>query len=157
AEVLERQDGDRRLVGQRQGNWGDGGRMVQGNAVGAHRTRDVLERLFAQVSEGDVEFAGCVFLNPRRDADATRFRQAFEPGRDVDPMAEDVLALDDDVALVDANTELDALVFGDGGVPLDHLALHRDRAGNRFDDARELDQQPVAGRLDDAALVLGDL
>ncbi len=31
------------------------------------------------------------------------------------------------------------------------------RAGDRFDDARELDQNAVAGGLDDAALVLGNL
>ena len=46
---------------------------------------------------------------------------------------------------------------GDAGVALGHLALHLDRAAHRVDDAGELDEQPVAGGLDDAAAVLGDL
>jgi hypothetical protein len=41
--------------------------------------------------------------------DATRPPQGFEPGRGVDPAAEDAAVLDDDVAaLVDADAEFDA-------------------------------------------------
>jgi hypothetical protein len=35
--------------------------------------------------------------------------------------------------------------------------LYGDRAGNRFNDARELDENAVASGLDDAAPVLGYL
>jgi hypothetical protein len=44
----------------------------------------------------------------------------------------------------------------DPGVALGRCLLHFDRAANRIDDAGELDQQPVAGGLDDAALMLDD-
>jgi hypothetical protein len=54
---------------------------------------------------------------PRR-RDAARLGQAFEPARDVDTVAEDVTVLDDDVADVDADTELDAMVGGNGALPL---------------------------------------
>jgi hypothetical protein len=37
-----------------------------------------------------------------------------------------------------------------------HRLLHRDRAPHRIDDARKFDQHPVAGGLDDAAVVFGD-
>ncbi len=40
---------------------------------------------------------------------------------------------------------------------LGHRLLHLDRAAHRVDDAGELDQHAVAGGLDDAAAVLGDL
>ena len=45
-----------------------------------------------------------------------------------------------------------------GGMPAfrSAIALRRDRAAHRVDDAGELDQEPVAGGLDDAAAVLGD-
>ncbi len=56
-----------------------------------------------------------------------------------------------------ADPEYDPLVFRDRGIALGHAALHRDRAGDRLDDTWELDQDAVAGRLYDAALVLGDL
>src|SRR5438094_8656006 len=36
-------------------------------------------------------------------------------------------------------------------------SLHRDRAAHRIDDAGKLHQHPVAGGLDDAAVVLSDL
>src|SRR5580700_7055637 len=42
-------------------------------------------------------------------------------------------------------------------VPLGHRLLHLDRAAHRIDDATKLHQQAVAGGLDDAAAVLGDL
>ena len=68
-----------------------------------------------------------------------------------------VVALDDDVAQIDADPEYDPLVFRDRGVALGHPTLHGDRTGDGLNDARELDQDAVAGRLDDAALVVGDL
>ena len=37
-----------------------------------------------------------------------------------------------------------------------HFALHLDRTAHRVDDAGELDQQAVAGGLDDATPMLGD-
>ena len=43
-----------------------------------------------------------------------------------------------------------ALLFG-------HRRLHLGRASERVDDAGELDQEAVAGRLDDAAAMAGDL
>ena len=49
-------------------------------------------------------------MDPSRDADAPRIGQAFEPGRDVDAVAKDVAILDDDVAHIDADTQIDALV-----------------------------------------------
>jgi hypothetical protein len=39
--------------------------------------------------------------------DAVFWRMALETGRDVDPIAEDIIAIDDDVAEIDADTELD--------------------------------------------------
>src|SRR5712692_11583369 len=40
---------------------------------------------------------------------------------------------------------------------LGHPTLHRNRTGDRLDHARVLDQEAVAGRFDDATLMLGDL
>ena len=82
-------------------------RLVR-DAVDAHRPGDVLERLLAEVLEGEIELACGVLVHPRRDADAARLGQAFEPRRDIDAVAKDVAVLDDDVAEIDADAELDA-------------------------------------------------
>ena len=82
---------------------------------------------------------------------------AFEARRDIHAVAEDVVALDDDVAEIDADAELDAPVLRHIGVALAHAALDLGGAGDRVHHARELHQHAVAGELDDAPLVLGDL
>ena len=91
------------------------------------------------------------------DADPARLGQAFQPRRDIDAVAIDVVALDDDVAEIDADAELDARCPPARRVALGHLALHVDRAAHRVDDAGELDQQAVASGFDDAAAMLLDL
>jgi len=55
------------------------------------------------------------------------------------------------------DAQFDAPVRRDAGVPLGHRLLHRDRAAHRIDGAGELDQPAIAGGLDDATVVLGDL
>ena len=45
---------------------------------------------------------------------------------------------------------------GHAGVALGHRVLHLDRAAHRVDHAAELDQRPVAGALDHAAVVHRD-
>jgi hypothetical protein len=58
---------------------------------------------------------------------------------------------------VDADSELDPPLCGNVGVRFGHRVVDFDRASDRIDDARELDQQAVPGRLDDPAAMLGDL
>jgi hypothetical protein len=66
------------------------------------------------------------------------------PRRDIDAVAMDVAVLDDHVAEIDADMELDPLLFRGRGVAQGHPALQRKRAGDRLDDAGELDQHAVA-------------
>jgi hypothetical protein len=88
-----------------------------------------------------------------RHADAAGLGEGFEPRRDVDPVA----TVTDDVAEIDADAELQPPLRLDVGVALGHPALHLDSKAHRVDDAGELDQHAVAGGLDDAAAVRGDL
>ncbi len=46
---------------------------------------------------------------------------------------------------------------GSAALLLGHRRLHLGRATQRVDDAGELDQEAVAGGLDDATLMAGDL
>src|SRR6516165_357727 len=126
------------------------------HAIYPDRPADVLELLLADVLEGEVELARDILMNASRHADAARLGQAFEPGRDVDAIAKDVAVLDDDVADVDADAELDTTVRGQRGIAFAHRRLYLGRAAQRIDDAGELDQQPIAGRLDDASVMAGN-
>ena len=85
-----------------------------------------------------------------------RLGQPFEAGRDIDAVVKDVAVLDNDVAHIDANAPLDAIVRRHTGVALSHLVLHFDRTAQGIHHAAKLDEQPVAGGFDEAALVLGD-
>ena len=81
---------------------------------------------------------------------------AFQPGGDIDAVAENVVIVDDDVADMDADAKCDAAILRHGRIGLRHGALNVERAAHRVDRAGEFDQHAVAGRLDDAAAMFGD-
>src|SRR5262249_56280535 len=74
---------------------------------------------------GGTQTADDLLLNPRRHDDPTRFGQTFEPSGHIHPVAENVAVLDDDVALMDTDAELDASVRR---VPLGNPLLHSNGA-----------------------------
>ena len=85
-----------------------------------------------------------------RNQHAARLANPLQPRRDIDALAENVVALDQHVAEVDADAVDDALGLGHVGVALGHQLLDGDRAFDGGDDGRKFQQQPVAHRLDDA-------
>jgi hypothetical protein len=68
----------------------------------------------------------------------------------------DVAILDDDVAKVHADPEGDPLFLRCPGIAFSQSSLHGHRARDGFDDARELEQNAVPGRLDDAPAMFVD-
>jgi hypothetical protein len=77
----------------------------------------------------------------------------LQAGRDVDPVAEDVAVVDDDVAHVEPHPEYDLALLGHLRVDLAHRPLDRKRAHGPLDGARELGQNAVAHVLHDATAV----
>ena len=120
------------------------------------RPRDVLDRPFAQILQRDIELVADGIAHGTRDEDRPRLGDALQPRRDVDAIAIDVIALDDDIAQVDSDPELDLALARLAAIALGHARLDRHRAAHRLDRAGEIHQQPVARALDDAAAVLGD-
>jgi hypothetical protein len=92
-----------------------------------------------------------------RDADPTGLGQRLQARRDIDPVAKNVVALDNDVVEIDADAKPDAPLVGQLGLAVEHAALHFGRTAHRVDDAGEFRQHAVAGGLDDAAVMLADL
>ena len=158
AQVLERQHRNRRLVGQCQYWAGQhSGIVPRANPIDVHWPSDVFELLVPHVFEDEIELARGILLNAGRDADAARLGQSFEPCCDIDAVAKDVAILDDDVADIDPDAELDAVVGRHVRVAPDHFALHLDGTAQCIHHTAELDEQTVASGFDEAATVSDDL
>jgi len=85
-----------------------------------------------------------------------RLGQPFEARRHVHAIAQYIVAIDNDVAQINADTVLNAPVVHRLRLAFGHTRLHRDGAFERVDDAGELDQQAIAHGLDDAPAMAGD-
>ena len=118
--------------------------------VDPQRLGHVLERLFAQVVEGDFEPPPGLAIGVVGEADAAGLRQALQACRNVDAVAVDVVALDDHVAQVDADAESQL------PVPRAHARLPGERAADGIHHRGELYQESVAHELYDAPPVLVD-
>ena len=121
--------------------------------IDPHRPRDVLERLLAEIDEISVDLAAHVIVGGAGNQHPARLANPLEPRRDIDALAQNVVALDQHVAEIDADAVDDALGLGDVGVALGHQLLDRDRAFDGGDDGGKFQQQPVTHRLDDAPAV----
>src|SRR6516225_4229429 len=79
--------------------------------------------------------------------------EGFETCSHVHPIPENVLALDDHVPEVDADTELNPLRWQRTLVAFGHASLDLDRTSDGFDRALELRKEAVAGVLHHPAAV----
>jgi hypothetical protein len=129
---------------------------VERDAPDLDRLGNVLDPVRAHRLERERELRLHLVVDVAGDADAAGLRQTLQARRHIDPVAQDVAVLDDDVADVDPDAELDAPVLGLGLLALGHAVLDHDGAFDRVDGARELDQRAVPDQLDHAAAVLGD-
>jgi hypothetical protein len=68
------------------------------NAVRVHWARNILDSLVAEILVPEVEFGLDLVESLLGDANPAGFGDPLQAGRDVNPIAVDVLALDNDVA-----------------------------------------------------------
>src|SRR6266487_4993107 len=117
---------------------------------------DVFEVLLAHIGELNSDLAADLIISRRRNADATGFCDALKPRRYVNAVSKNVMSLDDYVADIDAHTESNAPVFQLTDCKFLDAGLELHSSADRFDRARKLGQEPVAGVLHNAAAVFGD-
>ncbi len=96
-------------------------------------------------------------MHDARNHDAAGIGQRLQTRRHIDAVSENVIAIENDVADIDADAEFDALVRRNLGVTLGHAALDIDRATDGVDHAHEFHEHSIARRLDDSAAMFGDL
>ena len=80
----------------------------------------------------------------------------LQAGGDVHTLAMSVLALDDHIAEIDADADMDTLFLGKRTVAFIHLTLNGDGALNRINDTCEFREEAIARQLEDTSPVLLD-
>ena len=131
-----------------------GGRHA--HCVGPHRLSDVLDALAATRAVFEVELVPDLIVDGLRNAHCAGFGQRFEPGGDVDAVSEDIVAVDDHVAKIDADPQFETPFRRKRIVERARGLLHLDSAAERVDDAGKIRQQAVARRADDTPAMCGD-
>jgi hypothetical protein len=83
-----------------------------------------------------------------RETNAAGLGDCFEPGRNIDALAEDVVAFDDHVADIDPNAKTYSSVLSRAVIEPLQQALNAHRTLNRGDDRGKLEEHRVAGDFD---------
>ena len=80
--------------------------------VSAYRLLYVLDCFFSLILEHEFLFLTDRVKYRARDKDATGVREAFQPRGDIDAVAIDFIAIDDDITEVDADAKQYLVRFG---------------------------------------------
>jgi hypothetical protein len=91
-----------------------------------------------------------------RDANSTGLRKSLQPGRNVDGIAKEIVALDDDVADVDADAEPHLLGGRSARIFVGYGVLHRDGALHGIHGTGEISDEAIARRVEDPTAMRGD-
>src|SRR5215470_5414826 len=124
-------------------------------AIDADRVHDVLELSLAQIDQREVELVPDVVMNRSRDEGLARVRQLLDPRGDVDAVAVEIVAVDNHVLDVDADTDLQALAAADAA-DLRQPVLYRVGPAHGVDCAAELDEQAVPDHAEQSPAILDD-
>src|SRR5262245_29097569 len=163
AHVDERQDSDGRPLGgypftlassRGDRSWGLVGQMY---AVNTDWPGNVFDGLLAHIVEFKSKFVLYLVVYDARDQDAAGIGQCFQPCCDVNAVPINVVTIDDNIANIDADPELNAIFRRDFAVAVKHATLNVDSAAHCVDDADKFYQHPVSSGLNNSAAMFGDL
>jgi len=122
----------------------------------AYRPVDVLDSDLASILKANVNAVTDAFIDDGGDTNAAGFGQRFQPRRDIDAVAVNIVALDDDIAEIDADAQHDRRWRAVGIRRQSGRALHRERAVHCIDHAAKLDNGAVANQFHNPPVVSGN-
>ena len=125
------------------------------NAINPNWAVNILDPSFTRVFEQETGMPAQLFADGRGDRYPAGFGQPFEPGSNIDAIAVNVIVLDDNIARIDADTQLQLAVAG-GIIVGGQTALDIDGAIHRVDGAVELNEESVALAAEKSTLVQRD-
>jgi hypothetical protein len=85
-----------------------------------------------------------------------RLRKSLQPSRDIDRIAEEIVALNDDVADVQPDAEPHLFTDRSGCIFVGYGVLHRNSTLHGVHGAGEIDKNAVASRVEDATVMRGN-
>jgi hypothetical protein len=130
--------------------------MRRAYGISADRLGDVLDAMAAKWAVVEIELVPHLIVDGVRNANRTGLGERFEPRGDVYAIAEDIVAIDDDVAEIDPNPQLETTLRRNGLIDRKCGALHLDGAAERVDHTRKIGQQAVARRADNPPSMSSD-
>src|SRR5262249_50293386 len=117
---------------------------------------DVLDATFTHVLERIREFVADLITYHPRNADSARLRKSLQPGRDINGVAEQVVALNYDVADMDADPKSHRLISRSIGVLLGYRVLNFDAALHGINGAGKVGDEAIARGGEDPTAMRGD-
>ena len=127
--------------------------FFQKDAIHAHRLLDVLDLPATQIFVTDVQFALELIKCRAGQVNSIRFTQLLQTCCNIDPIAIDVVALDQYVPEIDPDAEVNVPAFRKLQISFDDRALDGDRGRHSIHHAAKLDQHAITGCFHDAAIV----
>ncbi len=88
-----------------------------------YRPFDVLYPLFPQIIDRNIELSFNRLIDSSRDTNAARFCQCFQPCRHIYAVAVDLIAVNDDIAQINPDSETHLTVCGNADISIRELAL----------------------------------
>jgi hypothetical protein len=116
-----------------------------------HRSLEILNAMLPHIRERAGSLSLHLVAHDRRDSDASDRRKCLQPRRDIHPVAIDVVAVDDDIAQIDADAVANALVFGLVGFAPRRFILDGECTSDRLDHTRKLRKDAVADKFENTA------
>jgi hypothetical protein len=110
------------------------------------RAADILDLNAAPVAKAHLDPISDALVNDGGNTDSPGLGNGLQPGRDVDAIAIDVVAIDDDVAKIDPDPEHDRRTRL-AVVVCRHRALNFDSTADRVHNTAEFGKRAVSGQL----------
>src|SRR5262249_45815026 len=103
----------------------------QTHRIGANRIGDVPDPVTAERAVIEIELVPALVVHRLRDADGAGLGERLEPRGDVDAITENIVAIDDHIAKIDPDPQLQAALWWEGIVNGARRPLHLDGATQR--------------------------
>jgi hypothetical protein len=132
------------------------GEVLASDAVCLDRLSNIFHLLLAEISEAHRQLRPDMVSNSTRDANPTRLSKSLQAGGDINGVAEEIVALNDDIADMYPDAEPHLLTGRSIRILLCYGVLHRDSTLHGVHSTSEVSDETIASRVEDPTAMRGD-